>query len=769
MSTGVVRTGIAAVLVLGTCVWLLTRDPSASMRSLSGTLAVRVLLADGTPAVGAEVRVGPGLDRFELSDPTPATQWSSFPAGADATASVPWPPVELDRVPIAARHGAQWGRIDVPATAPPGSLHTIQLQRDQTFVVRVVDGEGKPAPEVGVWLHGPPQQLHPEAIVRIEQGRTGGNGEVRFEHAQQWIADIEERDGVRPLTVSTSELAAAPAVELDANHLPAEPVTLQLAAFGCIEVATVEADGEPMTRGMLIVQAGDDRFWVDRPRDGGVVTCPVVALGQACRTWTPLLAQEPLEFAGPTRAGETVRVTLRADPCPVITGRLEHNGTPLRGARVQVITDSSEFGAATATTDDEGRFRVHGRSPGEKGQLTIESIDDRRRPTGLRAVWRGTPTTTGELDLGTVAMARDEELPLLVAGRVDTSAHLESVGLKVVRTVHSRPFDLDPPPIATIRADGSFEVRGTAAGESLQLQVQSGRHQHITAIPFRRGQQHLHVALEPDYEATVTASFAVASREVAMALRPVPHDVAADTDRTPVERSFDGRLLTCRWETATGRHELRVHGQEGPWLLKIPNVVVGKGEQHDVRLQRIELPDLRPLHIRVPAAQESEGVAYEPTQVKLLDDHVARDAAPFEQRSLLGLNDAAPFDERTFLVLTDAPVDLWVRVPGYRDRIVRGVHADTEVTLEPGIPVTLECTLADLPAGGGTSLDVFGTGYVSVQLRHGTAHLRLPAPGSYDLSGRHWSGDGSTTLRCAPDTIDVGENGGSFRVTLRPE
>ena len=718
---------------------------------------MRVLLDDGTLAVGAEVRVGPVWDRFELADPTPEANWATFTTNAEATASVPWPPTALGRVPIAAHHGAQWGRIDVPSSTRPGLLQTIQLQRDQTFVVRVVDGEGKPAPAVGVWLHGPPQQLHPEAIVRIEQGRTAGNGEVRFEHAQQWIADIEERDGVRPLTVSTSGLAAAPALELDANHLPAEPVTLQLAAFGCIEVTTVEADGKPMTRGLLIVQADDDRVWGERPNDSGITTCPVVALGQTCRAWIPVGTGEPFRFAGPTRAGETVAITLRGEPSTLLTGRLVHHGAPVRNARVQVTVDDFGLPASTATTDDEGWFRVHGRNPTTaRNELTIETIDARRRPTGLRAVLRATPTSTGELDLGTIAMARDEELPLLVAGRIETSAHLESVQLTVVRTERSRPFDLDPPPVTAIRSDGSFEVRGGAVGESLQLKVLSGRHQHVIAIPFARGERHLHVALEPQYECKVTANFAVPSREVAMALRPVLRDAAAGRDSAPEGRTFDGRLLTCHWETAAGTYELQVHGQAGPWLLKIPNIVVGKGTRQDARLQHIDLPDLHPWHLRVPVARESEDVDYLPTEIRLLDGDEERD-------------DAAQLDEHTFLVLADAPVDLRVRVAGYRERVLRGVAADTDIELQPGIPVTLQCTLHDLPAGSRANLDLSGAGYLSIRAGDGPTNLLLPAAGNYDLSGTIWNSDGPIAVQCEPDTMVVGENGGGFQVTVRPK
>jgi hypothetical protein len=594
------------------------------------------------------------------------------------------------------------------------------------------------------------------AIDRVASMRTAANGEATFEHAQRWVADIAEQNGVRPLTVSVGELASAPPLELDANLLPHEPVTLQLAAFARIEVTTVAADGAPMARGVVQVQAGDDRFWVERPDDTGVTTCPVVALGQACRAWMSLPTGEPLEFAGPTRAGETVRITLRADPCPVFTGRLEHNGAPLRGARMQVH-DSFDLGAATATTDDEGRFRVHGRiAAAADARVTIEALDERRRPNGLRAVCSGSPTTTGELDLGTVAMVRDEELPLLVAGRIDTSAHLEQVDLKVVRTVRSRPFDLEPPPVVTMRADGSFEVRGTAAGESLQLEVLSAQHQRVVAIPFARGERHLHVALEPKYECRVTANFAVPSRAVAMALRPVLRDVAAGRDSTPASRSFDGRLLTWHWETTAGTYELRVHGQAGPWLLKIPNIVVGTGTRQDARLQHIDLPDLHPWRLRVPAARAAEAVDYMPTEIRLLDGDEDREHA-------------AQLDERTFLVLADAPVDVRVRVAGYHDRVLRGVAADTDIELQPGIPVTLQCTLRDLPAGRRANLDLFGAGYLSVHAGDGPTSLLLPAAGNYDLRGTIWSPGGSIEVQCEPDAIEVDENGGTFEVTVRPK
>ena len=62
-----------------------------------------------------------------------------------------------------------------------------------------------------------------------------------------------------------------------------------------------------------------------------------------------------------------------------------------------------------------------------------------------------------------------------------------------------------------------------------------------------------------------------------------------------------------------------------------------------------------------------------------------------------------------------------------------------------------------------------GAGYLFLRAGDGPTSLLLPAAGSYELSGTIWNSGASIPVQCEPDAIDVGENGGTFQVTVRPK
>jgi len=725
------------------------------------TIALRILLADGRPAVGAEVRVG----SVHTIDPEQDETWSRFPTGAEATAFLPWSHASLGMVPIVARHGAQWGRIVLPASTRAGTQHTIQLQPDQTVVVRAVDGNDQPVAQVLVTLVGPPAGLEAKAVHQVASAWTTATGEATFLHAQQWIPDIAPRDGKRPLQVRTGALASAPPLHLDADHLPRAPVTVRVDAFGHIDVLAMESDGTPIANGAAVGLLDDGDRMAFAVVNDGHATFPVVSLGASFRASLIFQHRDPVEFAGPGRAGEVVTVTLYADACPVLAGQVWRDGAPLPSTRLRIQSDKSGL-FTTATSGADGRFRCRLRTlhPTDR-TFTVDALDDADAPTGWRVECTGPLAAEGEQDLGVLTLLHTEVLPLLATGRIVTSAPLERVSLQVTanepshgRTRHGTsrgaelPFD---PPETTVRADGSFEVRGSTAVDAMAICAAAVRHGSTDWIPFRRGQRDLVLTLEPEH--VITARFVVPSRAVAMALQPVLK--TADDDDwyllQPDDRSFDGSLLTCRWwfgfeDTA----ELQVSGfRDGPPLRSIPGVAIGKGARPDPRLDRIELQLPRLLRVTVPAPPTGEGMGWSPGVEVLRDDEA--------------IGRATELDEHTWLLLADAPVDLRVTVPGFRARILRAVHTDIDVALAPPIVVVFECTLRDLPGFVGGSLQLAGPTYLDASLREGVVRAHLSAPGRYELSVQ--DDHNGIDLVCEPRVIEVGENGGGYQVLVRPK
>lgn len=727
------------------------------------TITVRVLLQDGTPAVGALLRVGP-VRGFPNRRPLDGeSDWPSFPTDGDAIGLLPWPVRELGDVTITGRHGAQWGSLTLSASTRDGSAHTLRLADDCTLVVRAVDREGAPVAGVDVELLGPPLRLTAEAEIALAAETTGANGEAVFAHARQWASEIESREGVRPLRVRSGGLVRSQPIELDANALPEVPVVLQLDDFGVIEVTALEADGARMERGLVVVSAGD-RFSVQHA-EGAMLRFVAAVSGERHRVSIPLASGEPMDVEGPAAAGEVVAVTVRATPEFVVTGRLVRNGDPLVGVRVAVTTTSLPLPVAhpTATSDDEGRFRIRLHRPGvwfhdgAEAAFHLWTLDEARQATGLSARWRGPAPKTDTFDLGTLTMRTFDELPLLVAGRIRVPGSLDGVYVWIGRVGHEALGPLEPHPDVLRRTDGSFEMRGEVEnGSDLQLCVQSRHLMPVAPVPFRIGQSDIDVVLRERFERTVT--FRLPSRDMAMALRPVfrvrPDDADDDPhDVPPDDRSWDGERLICCWRFASEhRCDLLVLGQGRTPLRVIPDVRFGPDAPPDPRLVDVELPALRPLRITVPAPPPWPRLQWSPTEVTVLDGDT-------------GIDSAAELDPRTFLLLAEGPIDVRVRVPGFRDRVVRGMRQDTTVELERGVPVTLKATLDGVPPDAAT-LQVHGDDSLfSVGVLGGEAVLWLPAAGRYTLSAE----TAASVLRVEPAEIEVHENGGIFAVRLLPQ
>lgn len=127
----------------------------------------------------------------------------------------------------------------------------------------------------------------------------------------------------------------------------------------------------------IVVTDAEGRFRLEKMKPGPVALAQVKAAGYGDYSANVFSAMMPRELTGgapapapwgEVRAGETLSVTVELDGGGVVTGRVLAAGSaPVPGASVSVIAQGMAAmwtGFATATTDEDGAYRVDGILPG---------------------------------------------------------------------------------------------------------------------------------------------------------------------------------------------------------------------------------------------------------------------------------------------------------------------------------------------------------------------------------------------------------------------
>jgi len=767
------------------------RDGSATSVAGEGPAApqvqVRVLGIDGAPIAGIPVRymVPQTIAQhhftareWEQLAPDPEAVLQRFGAtatsGIDGIAHWPWRGRQGADWQVSARLGTTWGEISIAARAHPTVVHDLRLQNDQSFAVRVIDAEGAPVPGL---------ELHATAIVRRDGGEeavdshlaianTDSAGLGTFRHVQTWTPRIAPREALRPFAVRAFSPGLEAKVDLDATSLPVAPVVMQLPATGAIQVSLCDSFGKPLRAGsFFVLQELPDGVtpyvrWLLEP---GAITLHSVALGKRWRAWVPGGMANPSEFDGPKRAGEVIAVELRTDPCPTLTGILLLDGVP-RSHTIFRIEGLDEDGppwlARFPRTDGEGRFRTP--LVTSSVSRTVERLlfvtSDGREDDGFAAVWNGSlRLDVLEHDLGTLALRRREPLPVLVAGHVvGDTADFADVDLRLgPARREGEPWPDGKPQLQIDYATGAFTFRGTSPTDELLLAGPM-----FETMEVKKGQTDVRIELQRG--GVVTATFATTSRDVAICVHPVLlDDEDEDSDRGyEPDRTLDSEnRLQCRWnKLSPGTYRLVVRSTGSARLLEIRDLEVRAGQLcDDPRLRSIALPELRRLVITVPKPERDPGYMAR-SKVEVL----ANDRGVGEAHEDLG--------ER-FLLATARPLDVRVRVPGYREAVLRSVFEDRTVALEPGIIADIVLHTANLPPHKSLTLRAElentkgDTSFTVVAFPHQGGHrVLLPRPGSYtlavDIGGPLAQ---NVIVECEPSSIEVPEHGGSFAVRASAE
>ena len=694
-----------------------------------------------------------------------------------------------------------------PSDAPPGAA----LAREPVALaeavgaavprVEVRDAQQQPVADipVGVWFVRASESGDAPAR-RHDLGRSDANGHVPLTGVSDRVEYIAPRGEARPATLGFALPGFTGTVPIDAARPPTESVVLYLPPTGAFDVVVLDAIGRPRSR-VEVGLGGEPRieaeraFGVDTDAEGKV-TFPYVALGKRWRIGTGGWPEWQV-VDGPVAANERVTVRLQPPPGPVLRGRLLRGVEPVASTVFWVEVNGHYAQLHNESTDADGRFRLP-MNPEFLGR-SCERIDvmvNRKggEMSGERARWRGAHTwSVAEFDIGDLELA---ELPLLVAGRlvgVD-GAPPESARIHVQ---FASADGVDPWQWLSVSSGGllptgEFRFLRDPPPQALRLVVYGRGFVPVAPRPFVVGERDVRIELQRGGSVVVTAK--AMSDMQAHSLEPLLVPLVASalyTPTVPFDPAFDPRVpaqrgavseepLQWRWTwpaVAPGRYRLLVHSRclHRP-VAVVDDVVVVEGERNDSPQLQLDLAGMPVVELRVPqAASTPQGVV--PGVVAVLEGDTVGPR-------LLQL------DSELAWFVGSSPIDVRVRVPGCRDRIVRGVVGQQRVELEPGIPMTLQIegapTGVDIewsvtplddplaqphatlysPASGGSMATPF---YLAPQLRgeaRGTSVVfALPIPGRYRVAAKERGQ--SRTFVCEPAMIDVPTAGGTFAIQVR--
>jgi len=347
------------------------------------------------------------------------------------------------------------------------------------------------------------------------------------------------------------------------------------------------------------------------------------------------------------------------------------DGTVAPAARCAVAR-TDEAGEATffhaqawlhrvARRDDFQPFVVRvGAAPAVAVDLDAADLPERRITLTMPAGSKIGSTSRA----GGTAVAHDDAAlgeQALVSGRLVAPRGVDDVTLEVI----DGSRDANVATRVHLKPDGSFVVLGHDPGATPFLVVRSPEHAPVPRLAIRRGEADRIVTLVP--RPAVEVPFRVASRELAVCLDYVlVRDDGVESAAVRRVWTEDG-VMTCRFVVnELGPHRVVVRPKARKQeLFSAPLSITSI----DARVAPLDVPPMRVLRIVVPACDESAGTAA--VEQIVAGEPVASGVADGGDR---------------WLFASDEPIDVRVRVPGYREQVLPKVAADAAPVLDQIAP-----------------------------------------------------------------------------------
>jgi len=629
---------------------------------------------------------------------------------------------------------AFFGQTYLNAGSPDDSKPAeIQVERDYTLRVRVVDRAGRPQGDVPIALagksfRGTNKTANPFFFAAGKSSAPSGLFELR--HFQNWTRNYVSGRQRLVSMHAVPNLAGLPPVgpEIPVPEPPAEPLELKLPMTGSMTVHVVDPTGTTVLDAtvQLGVVEPDQRRNGPRSRpalgnlDGwrapgtrrtttaktdahGVARFPRVALS---KTWKVSVRAGPgraeQTLAGPSSPGQDMRVRLALlGDTVIVTGTaLDADGRPFAGKHVtlRIVQSGNPRGSGRAKTDDSGRFMI-----AMKKNLVTRPVDawiftgldhPYKRSGPMAKLVEPKSVRLGTQDLGDIRLS-DPPLVLDVRLEDHTGAPAEAnlvLQRPVARIdkngVRSMTWQYDNSGMRPkLVSPGHYQYHGYPTSKRLRVAVYSTTYLPTAPVEFDVGATGLVIKLVTGstMTATVMTDVPLPSRSLRLELRPMS---ARGTVKTGRERS--GKTTTSKYSWAklgagTYSLDVRLWGQKQP-LLTLDNLVCTLATPcKDPRLDAIDLRGrLRVFDVSVFTRSSAKAAPKPVTTSRAAVLLVGPDGAPEAEAFRVRKGKAR--------LVTTRSVDLLVAVRGYNPERLRAVISDTSVTLdkEKPIRITLE-------------------------------------------------------------------------------
>ncbi|MHC5064064.1 MAG: hypothetical protein ACYTG5_08825 [Planctomycetota bacterium] len=619
---------------------------------------------------------------------------------------------------LACENGGRFGQLYLKAEdLDAQAAEELLLQADGSISVRVVDAVGAPVANMplglrAIWGDARDAQNEARFHAAFPAAYTNEAGEARIPRIPRWLARetrvVGEPDeaAIRMLIPCLHEDSHV----FDPRNPPAEAIEITAPSSGSVLVRVLDTTGELLVNGPeIFLQQGPSRTqlteapiprWIGQPADAGETLFPFVALGQELSIEVLGGDFPDIQFAGPTRIGQQVKIDLRAaSDLPILRGQLvDQNLQPLGRMHLKIPFSGENFGSNAymlTTSDADGRFRYEF-SRGHIGEhINLPYLQEQVLTQNARLIAElGTDLEIrkGSQDLGRIIMA---PAPLLVSGRVTMDGQI--LGQQAQLAVEF----LDPAqtwrPLSSAAlswpAAGSFVLAGLPAAGRHRIVASSADALAQDPIEFRVGQQDLLIELQRGGNLQLEILLEEPTLANGLAVELLAVSAGPDSSQPPLGRlEPDTAQPSMSWrglEPGDYRIEVRAFGMAEP-LLSIDGLQVLAG-------RACEDPRIHPLDLRGKVREVS---------ISLLD----ASSQPLDVTGtvLAGQGDKI-FGNWVFAghakLIIAAPVDLEVAVPGYEMEELRAVDADRSVQLRALPVIELELPAIDLPAG--VSLTLF--------------------------------------------------------------